>query len=194
MIASKSKKHNLSLKWTNQKADKEGSEEILMSENKDSESIEVEGITIDDFSSNVPGVSSMISSPEPKNQLGIRSHHQFIDENGTTLHHSGKSGDEGKLQGWETEFFRGMKIDFRILSISTSFQEFKGSQAQFQREAFGINPDEFVSCVRDPANPKVLHVLITATSLLSKKEAVFQYLSKNSGNESTGDIKIELAS
>lgn len=169
-----------------------------MSEIKDSDSIEVEGITIDDFSSNVPGVSSMISSPEPKNQLGIRSHHQFIEENGITLHHSGKSGDEGMLQSWEMEFFRGMKIDFRILSISASFQEFKGSQAHFQREAFGITPDEFISCVRDPVNSKVLHVLITATSLLAKKEAVFQYLSKETAtdprNESTGDIKIELAS
>jgi len=173
-----------------------------MSENQDSDSIEVEGITIDDFNSNVPGVSSMISSSEPKNQLGIRSHHQFIEENGITLHHSGRSGEDGMLQNWETEFFRAMRIDFRILSISASFQEFKGSQAHFQREAFGITPDEFISCVRDPVNPKVLHVLITAASLLARKEAVFQYLSKGSGSkpglesgsESTGDIKIELAS
>ena len=133
----------------------------------------------------------------PLSQFGIHYSLKFEETNGSLRFQGHVETGTRSFERWRVEFFKNMKIDLRILSITVSFQEFSGDRFPFQREAFGIGPKEFVQCVRDPKDRKILYVLISSNSMLGKKNEIEEALgaeTKSEGGGSDGEFKIELAS
>ncbi len=128
--------------------------------------------------------------------FGIEFQLVFIEEGGALRYQGVKETGPTPFPGWRHSFFNKMKIDLRILGISVSFQEFAADRFPLQKEAFGLNSDDFVQCVRDPNDRKKLYVLFSKKSLLGKKNEIEEILANGAGNQDqgSGEIKIELAS
>jgi|GEM_PF-6953795 len=128
--------------------------------------------------------------------LGIAFELTFAEEQGVLRFREIKNHGNETVPAWKKSFFKKMKLDLRVLSISISFQEFASDKFPFQKEAFGMGAGEFAQCVRNPQDRKILHVFFSKKSLLPKKSEIEALLGGNSGSSDSGDsdIKIELAS
>jgi hypothetical protein len=141
-----------------------------------------------------------VSPARSLQDFGIEFHLVFSEENGVLRFQNAQETGGSAFPAWRKSFFKGMKIDLRILGITVSFQEFSADRFPFQKEAFGLAADEFVQCVRDPKERSRMHVLFSKKSLLAKKNEIEEALASNPGSgngggrEDSGEIKIELAS
>jgi hypothetical protein len=136
------------------------------------------------------------SAPNGLASFGIEFQLIFVEEAGVLRYQGAKEMGNNPFPAWRHSFFDKMKIDLRVLGITVSFQEFAADRFPLQKEAFGLESDDFVQCVRDPNDRKKMHVLFSKKSLLGKKNEIEEALAQGSGNsnEGSGEIKIELAS
>jgi hypothetical protein len=128
--------------------------------------------------------------------FGIEFQLIFVEEAGVLRYQGAKEMGNQPFPAWRHSFFDKMKIDLRVLGITVSFQEFAADRFPLQKEAFGLESDDFVQCVRDPSDRKKMHVLFSKKSMLGKKNEIEEALVHGSGNsnQGSGEIKIELAS
>ncbi len=120
----------------------------------------------------------------------------FVEEAGVLRYQGARETGKTRFAAWKHSFFDKMKIDLRVLGITVSFQEFAADRFPLQKEAFGLESDDFVQCVRDPNDRKKMHVLFSKKSMLGKKNEIEEALANGSANQTqgSGEIKIELAS
>ena len=133
-------------------------------------------------------------NPNPLKDFGILYHLLFVEEGGALRYQGVMEIGDSPFAKWRHSFFHQMKIDLRILGISVSFQEFAADRFPLQKEAFGMDPEEFLQCVRDPVDLKKMHVFISKKSLLGKKNEIEGVLSgaPAASEPGSGEIKIEL--
>jgi hypothetical protein len=105
-----------------------------------------------------------------------------------------------KIEGWQEEAFRGMRLELEVFGITISFQEFSAKKDVFEADAFCTPDDAWIQMVRSREHSTRMFVLITRRSLLLDKEKVYTLLEgsgeKESGDDSDdgGGIEIDFAS
>ncbi len=105
-----------------------------------------------------------------------------------------------KIEDWQDEVYRGMRLELEVFGINISFQEFSAKKDPFEADAFCAPEDAWIQTVRSREHSSRMYVLITRRSLLMEKEKVYTLLEgsgeKDSGDESddSGGIEIDFAS
>ncbi len=136
----------------------------------------------------------------PLAELGVTLELHF-EENGTgfkflkAVPHS-----QEKMEDWQNEVYRGMKLELDVFGINISFQEFSGKKDPFKADALCVPEDSWIQTVRSREHSTRLYVLITRRSLLMEKERVYTLLEgsgekdSNDDSDDSGGIEIDFAS
>jgi hypothetical protein len=114
-------------------------------------------------------VSPAQSKESQLQDLGVKFELLFSGNGSLFTFQSFEESTPGSFDPWRKEFYSGMKIDLKLLSIQSDFQEFSGKSAPFQREVFGLSDSDFFTFFRNSVNRDTLSVLISSVSLASRK-------------------------
>ena len=139
--------------------DEEQEEEAL--ELAEVEAMEIEDEDESDFAPPLLSKESLLQELKVKFEL-------FFSNDGPHLtFQRAQEFSPGSFETWRKELFSGMKLDLKMLSVQSDFQEFSGKTALFQRDVFGLHDSEFLTFFRAPEDRNTWVLLVSDASLTS---------------------------
>ena len=141
-------------------------------------------------------------APKSLADFGVQFELHFENERGTFRYKRMRGHGRPNFALWQEKFYYQMKVDLKILEITSKFQEFSKEKHPFCEDAFGLSDASYVQVVRLEDDNEKVYVLISEKSLSGQEKQVQDFLAgkgvtsggDSSGDEDEGSFKIELVS